>query len=184
MENSATKNAILNRGRRNFLRTASVAAAAGLTLGDSKLFAAPAEGQGAAAAPSAAIELFTAEKLQADITAMKAAPANNTIVNDKTFVVILTVETAKSAKEFEYHDGRDHVLYILDGETKYEVGGTPKGAHTTGPGEWLAPESEGAATYMLKKGDMLIIPRGTPHKRSTAGTVTLTLVSPMGSAKA
>jgi mannose-6-phosphate isomerase-like protein (cupin superfamily) len=37
---------------------------------------------------------------------------------------------------------------------------------------------------MLKKGDMLIIPRGTPHKRSTAGTVTLTLVSPMGSAKA
>jgi quercetin dioxygenase-like cupin family protein len=76
------------------------------------------------------------------------------------------------------------VLYILDGETKYEVGGTPKGAHSTGPGEWLAPGSEGAATYMLKKGDMLIIPRGTPHKRSTAGTVTLTLVSPMGSAKA
>src|SRR5450631_1403836 len=182
MENSVTKNANLNQGRRNFLRTASVAAAAGLTLSDSKLFAAPAEGQGAAA-PSAAIQLFTAETLEADITAMKAAPANNTIVTDKTFVVILTVETAKSAKEFEYHDGRDHVLYILDGETKYEVGGTPKGAHSTGPGEWLAPESEGAATYMLKKGDMLIIPRGTPHKRSTTGTVTLTLVSPMGTAK-
>ena len=74
MENTAMKNAILNRGRRNFLRTASVAAAAGLTLGDSKLFAAPAEGQGAVAAPSAEIQLFTAEKLQADITAMKAVP--------------------------------------------------------------------------------------------------------------
>jgi mannose-6-phosphate isomerase-like protein (cupin superfamily) len=184
MENSAMKNSILNQGRRNFLRTASVAAAAGLTLGDSPLFAAPVEGQGAPAAAPASIQIFTAETLQADIKAMQAAPANNTIVNDKTFVVILTVETAKSAKEFEYHDGRDHVLYILDGETKYEVGGTPKGAHSIGPGEWLAPESEGAATYMLKKGDMLIIPRGTPHKRSTAGTVTLTLVSPMGSAKA
>ena len=184
MENSAMKNAILNQGRRNFLRTASVAAAAGLTLGDSKLFAAPAEGQGAAAAPSAAIELFTAEKLQADITAMKAAPANNTIVNDKTFVVILTVETAKSAKEFEYHEGRDHVFHILDGSTVYEIGGTPKGAHSTGPGEWLAPESEGAVSYALNKGDMLIIPRGTPHKRITKDSVTLVLVSPMGSPKA
>ena len=47
---------------------------------------------------------------------MNAVPANNTIVTDKNFVVILTVETAKSAKEFEYHDGRDHVLYILEGE--------------------------------------------------------------------
>ena len=59
----------------------------------------------------------------------------------------------------------------------YEVGGKPKGGHSTRPGEWLAPESEGAASYRLKKGDMLFIPRGTPHKRSTAGTVTFTLIS-------
>ena len=111
-------------------------------------------------------------------------PANNTIVTDKNFTVILTVETAKSAQEFEYHEGRDHVLYILDGTTVYEVGGTPKGAHSPRPGEWLAPESEGAVTYKLKKGDMLVMPRGTPHKRLTEGSVTLLLVSPMGSAKA
>jgi mannose-6-phosphate isomerase-like protein (cupin superfamily) len=35
----------------------------------------------------------------------------------------------------------------------------------------------------LHKGDMLIIPRGTPHKRSTAGSVTFTLISPSGVAK-
>jgi mannose-6-phosphate isomerase-like protein (cupin superfamily) len=180
MENSAMKNS----SRRNFLRTASVAAAAGLALGDAKLFAAPVEGQGTAAAAGEAVQLFTAEKLAGAIKTMEASPANNTIVDDKNFVVILTVETAKSAKEFEYHEGRDHVLYILDGTTVYEVGGTPKGAHSTKPGEWLAPESEGAVTYNLKKGDMLVIPRGTPHKRSTPGTVTLTLVSPMGTAKA
>ena len=76
------------------------------------------------------------------------------------------------------------MFYILDGTTVYEVGGTPKGGHNTRPGEWLAPESEGAVTYTLKKGDMLVIPRGTPHKRKTAGSVTLLLVSPMGSPKA
>jgi mannose-6-phosphate isomerase-like protein (cupin superfamily) len=32
----------------------------------------------------------------------------------------------------------------------------------------------------MKKGDMLIVPRGTPHKRSTEGTVTLTLIASYG----
>jgi mannose-6-phosphate isomerase-like protein (cupin superfamily) len=180
MENPA----IENPGRRNFLCAASVAAAAGLTFADARLFAAPAEGQAEASSAPAAFQLFTAATLDGDIKALQAAPANNTIVDNKNFVVILTVETAKSAKEFEYHEGRDHVFYILDGTTVYELGGTPKGAHGTRPGEWLAPESEGATSLTLKKGDMLIVPRGTPHRRSTAGSVTLLLISPMGSAKA
>jgi mannose-6-phosphate isomerase-like protein (cupin superfamily) len=182
MENSTIEN--LNLTRRNFLCTAPVAAAAGVTLAGTLLSAAHGEGQSTAPAAPAAVQLFTAETLQADIKAMQAAPANNTIVNGTNFVVILTVEKAKSAKEFEYHEGRDHVFYILDGTTVYEVGGTPKGGHSTKPGEWLAPESEGAVTYSLKKGDMLVIPRNTPHKRITAGSVTLLLVSPMGSPKA
>ena len=183
MGKSAVKNSISNPGRRNFMLTASAAAAAGLALTDTRMFAAPAPGQ-AGIVPGVGVQLFSAEKLDADITAMHAAPANNTIVDNKNFVVILTVETAKAAKEFEYHEGRDHVFYILDGTTVYEVGGTPKGAHSTKPGEWLAPESEGAVSYNLKKGDMLVVPRGTPHKRTTAGTVVLTLVSPMGTATA
>jgi mannose-6-phosphate isomerase-like protein (cupin superfamily) len=180
MKNSTLKNTPLRLSRRDFVLTASVAAAAGLAFRDSRLFA---QGQDAAGAP-AGVKLFTSETLDDEIKAMHAAPANNTIVTDKNFTVILTVETARSAPEFEYHEGRDHVLYILDGTTVYEVGGTPKGAHSTRPGEWLAPESEGAVTYKLKKGDMLVLPRGTPHKRLTEGSVTLLLVSPMGSAKA
>ena len=184
MRNSVLKNAQLIPSRRDFMLTASAAAAAaGLALADSRIFAAPAQGQDAAGAP-AGVKLFTSETLDSEIKAMHAAPANNTIVTDKNFTVILTVETAKSAPEFEYHEGRDHVLYILDGTTVYQVGGTPKGAHSTRPGEWLAPESEGAVTYKLKKGDMLVLPRGTPHKRLTEGSVTLLLVSPMGTEKA
>ncbi len=175
MESNANKES----SRRNFLRTATVAAAAGLTLSDTKLFAAPAEGQGSPATPDS-FKLYTAEHLAEEWKGLDEAPTNKTLVNGGTYTIILTVEKDKAAKEFEWHEGRDHILQIVDGTTVYEVGGTPKGAHGTGPGEWLAPESEGATKMTLKKGDMLLIPRGTPHKRSTTGSVTLILVSPMG----
>jgi mannose-6-phosphate isomerase-like protein (cupin superfamily) len=96
---------------------------------------------------------------------------------------VMTSEEKKSGKEFEYHEGRDHIFQILDGTTVYEVGGTPKNARNTKPGEWLAPTSEGATTLTLRKGDMLVIPRGTPHKRTTETSVTLILISAEGSAK-
>ncbi len=169
--------AINNPGRRTFLRGAAAAAAAGLVVKDEKLFAAqapplPPETKG--------FELFPAEKLADEWKALEAAPANKTLVNGGTYTIIYTVETNHAAKEFEYHEGRDHILHVIEGTTMYQVGGTPKGAHSTGPGEWLAPDSEGATTYNLKAGDLLLIPRGTPHKRTTTGTVKLTLVSPMG----
>jgi quercetin dioxygenase-like cupin family protein len=170
---------IQESSRRNFLRTASIAAAAGLTLSDPKLFAAPAEGQGTAAAPDS-FKLYSAEALATEWQGLDKAPDNKTIVNTGTYSIILTVEKAKSSKEFEWHEGRDHVLQVVDGTTVYEVGGTPKNGRKKGPGEWLAPESEGATKMTLKKGDMLLIPRGTPHKRSTADSVTIILVSPMG----
>jgi mannose-6-phosphate isomerase-like protein (cupin superfamily) len=173
------KNAPQDSSRRNFLRTATVAAAAGLTLGDAKLFAAPAEGQGTASAPDS-FKLYTAEHLAEEWQGLDKAPANKTIVINQNYSIILTVEKAKAAKEFEWHEGRDHVIQIVEGATDYEIGGTPKGGHSTGPGEWLAPESEGATKMTLKKGDMILVPRGTPHKRSTADSVKLTIISSIG----
>lgn len=174
------KSAIKNSSRRNFLRTAGVAAAAGLTLSDARMFAAPAKGQSAGTASPATFKLYTAEHLATEWQELQETPANKTIVDTGTYSIILAVEKAKSAKEFEWHEGRDHVLQVVDGTTVYEVGGTPKNGRNIRPGEWLAPESEGATALTLKKGDMLLIPRGTPHKRSTADSVTLILVSPMG----
>ena len=86
-------------------------------------------------------------------------------------------EVNKIAKEFEYHAKRDHVFQVLAGETKYELGGTPKTPRETKPGEFLAPESEGHKTVMLKQGDYLFVPRMTPHRRITDGSVSLLLIS-------
>jgi mannose-6-phosphate isomerase-like protein (cupin superfamily) len=177
--------AIENPSRRSFLRTVPVAAAAGFALSEAALFPADAAGQSAVPAVPASFQLFTAQRIQEDIKALQARPGNDNLVDATAMpcTVVMTTETTKSAKEFEWHEGRDHVLQILDGSTVYEVGGRPKDGHSKGPGEWLAPGSEGATTMTLKKGDMLVIPRGTPHKRSTAESVTFLLISPMGSAK-
>jgi mannose-6-phosphate isomerase-like protein (cupin superfamily) len=176
---------ISNPARRKFLRAVPAAAAAGFTLSNASIFASLGFASSAAAqgtsAPAATFKLFKAQEIQDDLSALAANPGNNNLVQAGTFVVVLTTEKAKTAAEFEWHEHRDHVFQILDGSTVYELGGTPKGAHSKGPGEWLAPESEQHQTVTLNKGDMLVIARGTPHRRITAGSVTFSLISPQGS---
>jgi len=166
---------VKNSSRRNFLRTVPVAA--GLVLTDTSLFAAT-----AALAPAEKFQVFTASELADDAKALQAKPGNNNLVDIKTATVVMTTEVAKSAKEFEWHEGRDHIVQILEGSTLYELGGTPAGTHSNAgkPGEYLAPASDGATKLSLKKGDMVTIPRGTPHKRSTAESVTFILISSQG----
>lgn len=178
--------------RRNFLRTAPIAAAVSLPLANRLLSAEIVAGsptitsegiaqQGAAAA-TVPFQLIKAQTIAVDAEALAAKPGNTTLFEAKSLPVnvVLTTETDKAGKEFEWHEGRDHVFQILSGETVYQLGGTPEGGHSTKPGEWLAPTSAGATSMTLKKGDILVIPRGTPHKRTTKGTVTFTLISTVG----
>jgi mannose-6-phosphate isomerase-like protein (cupin superfamily) len=179
---------VKDQSRRNFLRTAPLAAAVTLPLAETMLHASGLGGgaQGSTGSTTEPFEVIRGEKLAEAIKALQVKPGNqNLYASDKLpFSVVLTTEEKKAGKEFEYHEGRDHVFHILDGTTKYELGGTPKGGHSTKPGEWLAPESVGATTLTLNKGDMLVIPRGTPHKRITDASVTLILISIEGQAKA
>jgi mannose-6-phosphate isomerase-like protein (cupin superfamily) len=115
--------------------------------------------------------------MEKEVDSAKVNHETKNLLTTPGTLIILTEEATKAAKEFEWHATRDHVFQVLDGETKYELGGTPKGAHQTKPGEWLAPESEGAKTVILKKGDYLYVPRMTPHKRTTEGSVSLLLIS-------
>jgi mannose-6-phosphate isomerase-like protein (cupin superfamily) len=159
-----------NTSRRNFLTAAAALAVTGPRL------LAQTEVQ---PANPVAFQLFPAAVLAADALKLHAAPGNNNLFANPglPFTVVMTTETNHSAKEFEFHAGRDHILQIIDGTTVYQVGGTPQNARNTKPSEWLAPDSKDATTITLQKGDMLIIPRGTPHKRSTDATVTFFLIS-------
>jgi|SRR6185437_14344191 mannose-6-phosphate isomerase-like protein (cupin superfamily) len=177
---------VKDQTRRNFFRTVPLAAvAASLSLADQPLLAAmspAAAGQAAGAGSHESFQSFPARKIESLAQSLQANPDSKNLIGSKAtnFSIVLTVEKNKSGKEFEYHEHRDHILQILEGTTHYEVGGTPQKPRSTGPGEWLAPGSEGSTSFILNKGDMLIIPRGTPHKRSTPESVTLTLISVQG----
>lgn len=176
-----SKHAVENSGRRKFLCTAPVAAAAGLALVDMSFLAMPARGQ--ATNSAAKFQVFTAAEMQKDIQKTSENSGNINLVEEKggmTFTMVLTTEKNKVAPEFEMHEHRDHIFQILEGSTVYEVGGTPKGGHMISAGEWRGPQVEGATKITLHKGDRLIVPRGTPHKRSTQESVTFTLISPEG----
>jgi quercetin dioxygenase-like cupin family protein len=166
--------------RRSFLRSAPLAAA-GVYLTENALSAQP------ESSPSTPVpfQLFTSTQLTSAREELQSQPGNDNLFSSSAlpFTIVLTTEEKKSAKEFEYHEGRDHILQVLDGSTVYEVGGTPQNPHNTKPSEWLTPASQGATTLTLHKGDMLIIPRGTPHKRTTADSVTFYLISTTGDAK-
>lgn len=174
-----------DQSRRNFLRTVPLAAAAVLPLTDRMLSAstnsAGAEQLGGTKAPSS-FKVITAATIAEDAKTLQATPGNKDMFADATlpFLFVMTTETGKSAKEFEWHEGRDHILQVLEGTTEYEVGGKPQNGRQTKPGEWLAPAAEGATKVTLHKGDTLVVPRGTPHKRSTATSVTFLLISPTG----
>lgn len=168
----------MDTNRRRFLRNAPLAAAAAaLPLAELRAAAQP--------ATTEAFKLVPASEFAEQAAALRAHPGNFNFFDSPhlPFTCVMTVETAKAAKEFEWHEGRDHILQILDGETEYEVGGMPENGRNTKPGEWLAPASKGATKMTLRKGDILIIPRNTPHKRTTTGSVTLYLFSTTGDVK-
>lgn len=166
-----------NKDRRSLLR-ALPASAVGLMLADAALFGGPAAAQREGMEAGPKFEVISAAQFEEAVKASQAHPGNKMLFQGKTFTIMLTTEEHAMAKEFEWHEHRDHIFYVVEGSTTLELGGTPQQAHSPRPGEWLAPASEGAAKVTLNKGDRLIIRRGTPHKRDTPGSATFILTAP------
>jgi mannose-6-phosphate isomerase-like protein (cupin superfamily) len=67
----------------------------------------------------------------------------------------------------ELHDDSDDVYYVLDGSAQLTLGGTLDSPRETSPGEWKSKKINGGTTFEIKKGDLIVVPRGTPHQRNT-----------------
>jgi len=65
--------------------------------------------------------------------------------------------------EVEVHDKETDVMYIVDGSATFVTGGTMVGGRVTKPGQHLGTDVKGGQTHNLKKGDVIVIPAGTPH---------------------
>jgi uncharacterized protein GlcG (DUF336 family) len=66
--------------------------------------------------------------------------------------------------EVEYHEHVVDVMHVVQGRATVVTGGAMVQPHEVGPGEVRAPAVEGGTPHELREGDVLAIPRGTPHQ--------------------
>jgi len=65
--------------------------------------------------------------------------------------------------EAEIHENVADVFMVMEGGSTLVTGGTIVGGKTTAPGEIKGTGIEGGQTQHLSKGDVVIVPAGTPH---------------------
>lgn len=69
----------------------------------------------------------------------------------------------------EVHDASDDIYYVLAGSATLMLGGTLVEPNQSAPGEWRSKTATGGQKVAIKKGDLIVVPRGTPHQRTVTG---------------
>src|SRR5687768_18405003 len=69
----------------------------------------------------------------------------------------------------EVLDLSDDIYYVLEGEATLMLGGILTEPNEISPGEWRSKTASGGKTIAIKKGDLIIVPRGTAHQRTVTG---------------
>ncbi|HKX84749.1 MAG TPA: hypothetical protein VJL58_11055 [Pyrinomonadaceae bacterium] len=70
---------------------------------------------------------------------------------------------------FEVHDLSDDIYYVLDGTATLFLGGSLSEPNQISPGEWRSKSAGGGQKVDIKKGDLVVVPRGTVHQRTVTG---------------
>ena len=67
------------------------------------------------------------------------------------------------AGQVEVHEKETDVIHVTDGEATFVTGGTMVGGKVSKPGQMLGTDITGGTTHQLTKGDVIVVPAGTPH---------------------
>jgi len=63
----------------------------------------------------------------------------------------------------EVHEKETDVIYVVDGAATFVTGGTMVGGKSTKPGQHIGSDIKGGQAHSLTKGDVIVVPAGTPH---------------------
>ena len=63
----------------------------------------------------------------------------------------------------EVHEHDTDIFYVTEGSATFVTGGTLVNSRVEKPGEIRAEKTTGGTTHHLTKGDVIVIPKGTPH---------------------
>ncbi len=135
-----------------------------------------------AGAPSVAAQPFavvTAQSIGGIINDLHTAnKLQNLMSGDNIgYRVFIQHEQDVSTNQAEVHDNVDDIFIILEGAATFVLGGRLDAPKEIQPGEWRASGITGGKEFKVGKGDVVIVPRGTPHRRITTGQdVTLMVV--------
>ena len=69
----------------------------------------------------------------------------------------------EAAGQAEVHTRDTDIIYVLEGATTFVTGGTLVAGKTTAPDEVRGTAIEDGESRRLGKGDVIIVPNGTPH---------------------
>ncbi len=90
--------------------------------------------------------------------------------------VAIQHDEKKDSATAEVHDASDDVFYVLEGSAELTLGGNLENPKEATPGEWKSDKITGGKTFTIKKGDLIVVPRGTPHQRINSKGKTFSLI--------
>lgn len=115
--------------------------------------------------------VVTGRSMEEVIRELQPGNATKNLIGGETLSCRVFVQHEKdaSANQAEVHAAADDIFIIKEGTATYILGGKLDAPTQVQPGEWRAANIAGGKEYKLAKGDMIVVPRGTPHRRITTG---------------
>jgi uncharacterized protein GlcG (DUF336 family)/mannose-6-phosphate isomerase-like protein (cupin superfamily) len=92
-----------------------------------------------------------------------AAFAKGAVLFDNSDKYMVHASHRDKAGIAELHEKDADIIYVLDGSATLVTGGTVVDPKPTAPGEIRGKEITGGETRQIAKGDIIIVPAGTPH---------------------
>jgi glc operon protein GlcG len=104
----------------------------------------------------AAVSYFEKEKVA-------AAFDQGAVLFDASNKYMVHASHRDKAGVVEVHEQDADIIYVLEGSAVLVTGGEAIGARTVAPGEIRGSGIKGGETRTISKGDVIIVPAGTPH---------------------
>lgn len=131
--------------------------------------------------PSSPIRPFVIKKNQ-EVSAIEKALGKENKVTEliggegMQLRVAVQHDEKKESADAEVHDASDDIFYVLEGSAELTLGGSLDDPREATPGEWKSAKITGGETFTITKGDLIVIPRGTPHRRINTKGKTFSLI--------
>jgi glc operon protein GlcG len=98
-----------------------------------------------------------------DAGQVREAFAKGAVLFDQGERYMVHASRRDGAGQAEVHAQDADIIYVLDGTATFVTGGTVVDPKTTAPDEVRGASIASGETRQLKKGDVVIVPAGTPH---------------------